>query len=276
MKNYELQAFLQFDDGSTGNAAANKSFNVTIARGASVGNDATIYQDADGTTEITRPFQTDQYGRFKFYAANGYYNILFDDPDVANLNNLLDRDIFTVEQATESIVGLSRYSTSDEAAAGENDTSSMTPLKTHQSFNQFGIGSSDFADNAFGNDANNLNKTGGFLLVNSINTPKEGAAFFVNNMFRNGQQGIGFQIANEQGSGDYFVRSKSSLAGIGTSWFKSLTSGNFIFLMNSKGSTIVNNEVTSGASLTPPQTGSWRNVSGNDVNNNSYGLFQKV
>lgn len=96
MKNYELQAFLQFDDGSTGNAAANQTFNVTIARGGS--GDATIYQDADGTTELTRPFQTDQYGRFKFYAANGYYNILFDDPEVANLNNLLDRDIFEPQE----------------------------------------------------------------------------------------------------------------------------------------------------------------------------------
>lgn len=109
MKNYELQAFLQFDDGSSGNAAANQGFNITIARGGS--GDATVYQDAAGTVELTRPFTTDQYGRFKFYAPNGYYNILFDDPDVANLNNLLDRDIFAVEAATTEQSGLVKLAT---------------------------------------------------------------------------------------------------------------------------------------------------------------------
>lgn len=158
MKNYELQAFLQFDDGSSGNAAANKSLNVTIARNGS--GDATIYQDADGNNEIQRPFETDQYGRFKFYAPNGYYNILFDDPDVANLNNLLDRDIFAVEEATTSTAGLVELATQSEMDNGAAGVVPTADIVKEYVDNQSGSGEANTTSSQGGTVALTLSKDG--------------------------------------------------------------------------------------------------------------------
>lgn len=273
MKNYELQAFLQFDDGSSGNAAANQSFNVTIARGANVGNDATIYQDADGATEITRPFQTDQYGRFKFYAANGYYNILFDDPDVANLNNLLDRDIFTVEQASQTVVGLTRYSTQAEALAGTNNSSAMTPLRTKESYGQYGLGRNYL-------DKNNDTIVGTQFFRstsagNSTLPPKIFNAHTIHMERLAGAQSAQLMIEDTLAEDPvlcYRVRTSSSWG----DFVQVFTDKNLAYCQNKSGATVQPNQTIAGSSLDPAFTGTFKSANNSPVLNDEYGLFLRV
>ena len=53
-------------------------------------------------------------------------------------------------------------------------------------------------------------------------------------------------------------------------------SGSFNYLQNTSGSTSASNTTVGGASLTPAQTGTWRNFSGGDILDNGYGLWSRV
>ena len=48
------------------------------------------------------------------------------------------------------------------------------------------------------------------------------------------------------------------------------------YLKNTSGGTLASNATVAGSSLTPAQTGTWRNVSGGDILNNGYGLWSKA
>lgn len=160
MRTYLLQAFVQYDDTTnTGNAAGNVKFDVIYARGASAGQPADVFIDAAGSATVPRvdgKFTTNQFGIFEnqnggsTYFENGYYSFIFDDSDINSTNKLIDIPIFAVEQANETTVGLTRYSTQSEAESGASDNSAMTPLKSIQQANKrlsesliykFGVGS---------------------------------------------------------------------------------------------------------------------------------------
>jgi hypothetical protein len=61
-----------------------------------------------------------------------------------------------------------------------------------------------------------------------------------------------------------------------TSWAELWHSENLNYLQNTSGSTSASNATVGGSSLTPTQTGTWRNVSGGDILDNGYGLWSKV
>lgn len=51
---------------------------------------------------------------------------------------------------------------------------------------------------------------------------------------------------------------------------------NLIYAQQTSGGTIASNATVSGASLVPAQTGTWRNICGNDILTTGYGLWLKV
>lgn len=62
---------------------------------------------------------------------------------------------------------------------------------------------------------------------------------------------------------------------LGNNFYEIYHSNNLANAQNLSGSTISSNATTAGSNLSPAQSGTWRNVSGNDILNNGYGLFKR-
>lgn len=64
----------------------------------------------------------------------------------------------------------------------------------------------------------------------------------------------------------------------GQTWGKASLyhSANLDFLQNTSGGSVASNSTVSGANLTPPKSGTWRNISGGAIANNDYGLWEIV
>ena len=244
---------------------------------------ATIYSD-NGVTTITQPLKTDNKGRVEFYAANDRYKIIYDLPS----GQVSDVDIILEDPED-------RKATQQQAIDGADDSQFMTPLRTHQSFNQYGLGNyapiSDFWQGE-----------GGVITTEGLQFFGTQGSFnssISNNCYRNSSGQITFTNKNAltQGEGailefsalglDYRTGSASgiTLSDItltckrdGTfkyNGFDIFHKDNIKSIQNASGGTVSNNATVSGSSLNPPQSGTWRNVSGNDVENNDYGLFMR-
>ncbi|ANI22022.1 hypothetical protein PP586_gp05 [Pseudoalteromonas phage vB_PspS-H40/1] len=265
MRKYPLQAILQFDDPQSGNAAANVEFNVYNSGGGL----ATIYAN-DGANPIsqTSPLVTDSNGRYDFYVDNGRYSILFTDPVVAAQNDVLDIGIYEYGSA-----GARDAATTAEAIAG---TSNKLPdtIGVKSAINATGIGSSQAKTTL---DWNNARTNGPFKSekgIGQLNSPDDNyagwqgyvSALNVDNV----KQVVWVAGANAM---EIYTR---SFAGVWGDWFEIYHSGNLIHAQNLSGATVNSNAATSGANLSPAKIGTWRNVSGNDILNNAYGLWEAV
>lgn len=77
-------------------------------------------------------------------------------------------------------------------------------------------------------------------------------------------------------SADLFFKIRSRFDGTWTSWKEVYSESTFIYAQNISGASVASNNTVAGSGLSPTQTGTWRNVSGNDVVNNGYGLWKIV
>lgn len=57
-------------------------------------------------------------------------------------------------------------------------------------------------------------------------------------------------------------------------WYYLYSTNNFSHLQNISGSPIASNSTTAGSNLSPPQSGTWLNVSGATISNNGFGLWE--
>jgi len=219
---------------------------------------ATVYSD-DGVTVATQPLVTDAAGKFEFYAADGRYNIDYDfngditsDTDVAIFDD--------IEKASLS-----------DAQAATDDERYMTPSKVKSYVDQFGIGVSDLP-NISSFNATTLSGLYGF------NSGSLGRPSFTNGLCLSATPDNNdrmTQVAVSTVGGTYQFGFRALIAGAGD-WIYMYDTSNLAYSQNVSGGTITSNSTTAGSSLSPTQTGTWRNVSGNDILNNGYGLFQRV
>ena len=274
MRKYQIYALLQFDSGSSGNAAAGVEFNVYNAGGGL----ATIYAQ-NGASPISQasPLVTDLNGRYEFYAENGRYSILFTDETIASQNDLTDVSIYEYGSA-----GARDVATTAEAIAGVSDKLPNTS-GVHAVLDEYGIGK------GFPPTIVDYNKMGllgsGFYrdLGGSLNAPLGVIQSAVINIKR-----AGSGTEDEIDGGQLIIGTKPNgirVAGFRFAWDTAYSNipfvelyhtENLIHAQNVSGTTRGSNATISGANLNPAKTGTWRNVSGNDIFNTGYGLWERV
>lgn len=267
MRKFILQAINQFDDTISGNAAANVEFNVYNNGGGL----ADIYtNDGSGLIDQSSPLLTDANGKYEFYADNGRYSILFVDETIALQNDLTDIAIYEYGSA-----GARDAATTAQALAG---TAGVIPdaAGVHAAFNQYGIGSRTL-------DVDVIN--GSNIPSGLYRTPLTGGSptgdGYWHTIFLN-RTGINTAAAVIQikdgltwGSPRMFFRVRGSASTWSTP-SEVYHTGNLIHTQNLSGAAVTANATISGANLNPAKEGTWRNVSGNDVLNNGYGLWEIV
>ena len=271
MRKYPLQAILQFDDPQSGNAAANVEFNVYNSGGGL----ATIYAN-DGANPIsqTSPLVTDSNGRYDFYVDNGRYSILFTDQVIAAQNDVLDIGIYEYGSA-----GARDVANTAEAIAG---TSNKLPDT---------IGVKAFVDADLSARARGKR---GKLLTNGDSTLLDSGDYY----WDSAQGGINHpdnktgiwhiqHIRRAVGGGETQVWTPENKTS-GTRFYRIRVveawpapiyiydSDNLIHAQNLSGATVNSNATLSGANLNPTKPSTWRNVSGGDILNNGYGLWEIV
>ena len=232
---------------------------------------ATVYSD-DGATVATQPLVTDAAGKFEFYAADGRYNIEYDfNGDVTG-----DTDVSIFDD-------IEKASLSD-AQTATNDEKYMTPSKVKSYVDQFGMGTNvpatvvDF--NTLGKSASGfyrdiggaLNSPFGIAQATIINTKRDQTSPGVDEL--DGSQ----LVIGKASSGATVVAFRFDYDKIASTvpFFKLYGSHNLVNSQNLSGGTVASNSAVAGGSLSPVQDGTWRNVSGNDILTNGYGLFERV
>jgi len=271
MRKYQIYALLQFDSESSGNAAAGVEFNVYNAGGGL----ATIYAQ-NGASPISQasPLVTDSNGRYEFYAENGRYSILFTDETIASQNDLTDVSIYEYGSA-----GARDVATTAEAIAG---TSNKLPdtIGVKAAFNQFGLGAAanittdwdgliagTFGRWVYGYQASNSPVDDGFVGADSPSciTMETDSGGYI------GAFGFQFETAR------WFSRTSGTNGDwTGKKWAEHYTTENLNNAQNVSGVTVSSNATIAGSNLVPAKSGTWRNVSGGDILNNGYGLWERV
>lgn len=180
-----------------------------------------------------------------------------------------------VNSATESTEGLIRKQTSAEALAGTDNSGAMSALNVSQFVKQY-IGN-DSPNSITSDDSYVVDESGVFgYTTGDANWPTGfiTGSTMLNMVYTTGASGIQSQIMINRDGARAVIRGRN----VGT-WGgdnEIYLSSNLIDAQNVSGSTVTPNDTVSGSSLSPAQTGTWRNVCGNDVTNNGYGLFKKV
>lgn len=180
------------------------------------------------------------------------------------------RSTLGVVSATEVAEGLIRKQTQAEALAGTDDSGSMSSLRVHESFQQYGLGSLNLVNIS---DFKVSNPSGFYGFTSAaVDRPD-----FTNGMIIAGtpdSNGRDAQIAISTVDGEFAHR--VVINNTSTEWYYSHTTYNLVDAQNLSGATVSPNGTVAGASLSPAQGGTWRNVCGNDVLDNGYGLFRRV
>lgn len=186
------------------------------------------------------------------------------------------RSTIGVNSATDLAEGLIRKQTQAEALAGIDSSGSMSALRVHQAFNQYGIGVENTrilsapsetgiyalargSDGATvpswlptGNYSKVIPMVDGSLSVTLLYDINRRTWFFTEN------------LSGDDGNGIYSNPSEI------------YSSYNLKWLQNTSGGDVANNNNVSGSNLTPAQTGSWKNKTGLTVNDSGYGWFDRV
>lgn len=174
-----------------------------------------------------------------------------------------------LKNATETVAGIIRKATTEEAENATNDNTAMTPLKVAQQaikrlsqnlIYRMGAGS------IFSKQDSNL-EGGEIRLEKADNSTLSGNVSIDLNaeslrFFEDGGSARGV-----------FIDLKNCDSGASSKIFHS---GILSSLQNVSGSTIMANASVAGSSLNPAQDGTWRNISGNDVLNDAHGLFERI
>lgn len=233
------------------------------------------------TLEITDPSAFGQSLITQADAASARAELGITDPStfgetlITQADALSARATLGVVSATEAAEGLIRKQTQAEALAGTDDSGSMSALRVHQSFKQYGIGADTITP--LTQDLNLGKSTGYYVALSpSTNKPTGGAAEGFWKTFQYDSVNYSLQEWTDFGSNQprKFFRTEGS--GVYTPWFEVHTTASMVYAQNLSGATIASNATVAGSSLSPSQLGSWVNVCGNDINNNGYGLFQRV
>lgn len=72
---------------------------------------------------------------------------------------------------------------------------------------------------------------------------------------------------------DIFLKVRSRFSGTWTAWKTIYSETMFIYAQNQSGASVASNNTVAGSALNPANSGTWRNVSGNNIENNGYGLW---
>lgn len=183
------------------------------------------------------------------------------------------RSTLGVNSATESTEGLIRKQTLAEALDGTDDSGAMSSIRVHQAFQQYGLGADSVA--VATQDLDLGRSTGCYIASLSTNKPPAGASEGFWKTLQYDLANYSLQEWTDFGAAlpRKFFRTEAS--GVFTDWFEVHTTSSLVDAQNVSGSNIPPNNTVAGSSLSPPQTGTWRNVCGSDVANNGYGLFKK-
>lgn len=202
-------------------------------------------------------------------------------------NDLLERDSADVHPASSiSTTGgsnvqaaLDEKASTAEAKAGTNDSKKMTPLKTFESFGQFGIGKSGTNGNLDFDTVSSV-RSGIYSIDSSVTlTPPSGQSNFEAYLITSTRVGLGslaqqMQIYSPRAVPKLFIRTATS--NVFSDWVEFINSEDLVFAQNISGAPILSNGNVPGASLNPPKTGTFKNVQTTDVPNNSYGIFTRI
>lgn len=231
----------------------------------STGAQAIIYSD-NGVTQKTQPLVTDSNGRVEFYAANGRYNIEYNLPSGIQT----DEDIIIYDESDNIASTL-------EAKEGTNDSKFMTPLKTHQSFNQFGIGA--VSQLLGGTSLLDLTLKNGFYYAHlASDAPSTAIANYYLSVCATTNPNFRciFATGVNAVAGSPRIYVNIYQGGVWSGYSEIINNLSFDYFQNVSGVTVPINSTVPGSGLVPARPGTWLNVSGNDVINNSYGLFRLV
>lgn len=223
----------------------------------STGAPANIYSDNGVTIIDQNTYKTDANGNHEFYAANGRYTIRY-----LLASGTIEYTDVVLEDPDD------RKATQAQAEAGTDDSQFMTPLKTQQQFDK----------NASEEKTYNLSPTS---LFRKQDSNLEGGEVRIETADNSTVDG---PVVIDVFSNDIrFRESSGSVRGVFLNFddceinatSELFHSGILASLQNVSGATVTSNATVAGSSLNPAKTGTWRNVSGNDILNNDYGLFKR-
>lgn len=201
---------------------------------------ATIYSD-NGVTTISQPLITDSGGRYEFYAANDRYKIEYD-----------------YSGATTTIEDVSLLDAVDATV--------------NNSLNLGGVQATNFRQR----DQIDFIRSSNLTIEESSGDDKGSASFISQGV----DSFVSFHAVNAfaVNFGLSAARRRLGVGGwsLGNNFYELYTAEVFGYYQNASGATIANNEIVAGSALSPSRSGSWRNVSGNQVLNSESGLFYMI
>lgn len=186
--------------------------------------------------------------------------------NISGLQNALN----VLTNSVNSKLSTSAKATLAEALAGTDDTSYSTSKKVADYVNSYGIGVDNAPNIA---DLDIVTKSG----VYGFSSGAAGRPIFTNGMVlicTPDANNRTTELAISSVGGTYQLAYRNVTFGIGD-WTYAHDTSNLAHSQNLSGGTIMSNSTVAGSVLSPPQSGTWRNVSGNDILNNGYGLFKR-
>lgn len=167
--------------------------------------------------------------------------------------------------------------TTVQAQVGSDDTAYSTSKKVADYVSKLGFGSGVPDTIADFNQMGQLNAGVYRALGGSANTPfgSQGCLFHV----KRDEAGQAAEIDGAQlfiSDGGIGYRFAFDAIPSTVPFLKIWSDYDIANAQNLSGATVSSNATTAGSNLNPAQSGTWRNVSGNDILNNGYGLFKRV
>lgn len=175
--------------------------------------------------------------------------------------------------SSTDVVTFNNIANKAQSEAGLLGNVIMTPLGTKQYTEQFGLEYSvvlTSPDSALDVDR----VSGNYHMASTVTGLPSGVTAGAAMVVRRESQAQGFTILSSVISDRLFFAANKG--GVYSAFFEIYSDANFNSLQNTSGGTVTSNGTVAGSSLTPTQAGTWRNVSGNDILNNGYGLWRKV
>ena len=207
------------------------------------------------------------------YESNSDTNA-FTDAEKTKLSN--------IGSATEAVAGLIRKQTQAEAEAGFNNDGAMSALRVAQYSKAFGYTGNAIAGGSL-QDFNTYTTDGKYYLLSGGTNEPPGdnslnAQYWSLNVdtYSNWTVQRAISVRDIDDQGRYFFRVMPTGGAFPSSWIECYTNAVLDSFQNTSGATINSNDTVAGSALTPAQTGTWRNISGNGILDSGYGLFKRV
>lgn len=160
-----------------------------------------------------------------------------------------------------------------QSEAAVSNSVLMTPLGTKQYTEQFGLEYAVILST--GESALDIDRvSGNYHMASTVSDLPSGVAAGSAIVVRRQTQAQGFTLLSSVVSDRLFFATNKT--GVYSDFFEIYSTANLLSLQNTSGALIASNATTAGSNLTPVQTGTWRNISGNDIANNGFGTWQKI